>query len=318
MSLRSIARRVVRPLPQWCAIALRAPQADVRIELRMGDEGVDVTANLVVAALRPLTLGIGLDDPMQRSLEQQPEIQLRWLECDGGRTLGVLRLQGPQIWHVAGAHIGLFAIKSGAHRCLPWPYRTWNRQLQARAMRKQKRNSQNLWMPPEAAEQLMVFYICPRPVVLVSVEAEGHSNIFPMDLIGTVEPGLFTLALRSTSVSIPTLRTGRQAALSSAAASDRALVYRLGAHHKEPVVNWLELPFALGRSSRLSLPVPADALRVRELAIVDYREIGSHTFFAARVLTDQPGPIREQLHHTSGFHQDFRARHGRAFPMAAS
>jgi flavin reductase (DIM6/NTAB) family NADH-FMN oxidoreductase RutF len=317
MSLRSIARRVVRPLPQWCAIALRAPQTAVRIEMRVGPHAVDVTANLVVAALRPLTLGIGLDQAMQRWLEQAGDIRLHWLECDGGRTLGVLRLRRPQVWQAAGAHIGLFQIESGEHRCLPWPHRTWNRWLQARAMFKQ-RKAENLWMPPHAAEQLMVFYICPRPVVLVSVEAEGHSNIFPMDLIGTIEPGLFTLALRSTSISIPTLRTGREAALSSASASERALVYRLGTHHKEPLVDWRELPFAVVRSSRLSLPVPANALRVRELAIVDYREIGSHTLFAARVLTDQHGQTGQQLHHTSGFHQDFRVRHGRPFPMAAS
>ena len=315
MSPRSIARRLLRPLPQWAPIALRPPQTDVRIELSSGVLRVDVTANLVVAALRPLTLGIGLDASMRRSLEQTAHPQLHWFECSSARELGSLRLRSPQLWHVAGADIGLFEIETGEHRCLPWPYRPWNRWLQARAMRKQ-RDPHNFSMPPDAAEQLMVFYICPRPVVLVSVETEDHSNIFPMDLIGTIEPDLFTLALRSTSISIPTLCSARRAALSGVPATDRALAYRLGSHHKNPLADWGALPFAIARSSHLSLPVPATALRVRELAIDGYREIGSHIFFATRVVSDQPRLLQEQLHHTSGFHQDFRARHGRAFAVA--
>jgi flavin reductase (DIM6/NTAB) family NADH-FMN oxidoreductase RutF len=315
MRARSLARRVLRPLPQWCAIALRPPQKQVQVELRSGTLRREVTGNLVVAALRPLTLGIGLDAAMKHSLELQSDIELYWSECVDGRRLGALRLQRPQLWHAAGSDIGLFEIASGVHQCLPWPYRPWNRWLQNRAMSK-NRDPHNFALSHAASEQLMIFYICPRPVVLVSVETPSHSNIFPMDLIGNIEPGLFTLALRSTSISIPVLRELRRAALSSVPASDRALAYGLGAHHKNPLVSWHELPFVLERSSRFSLPVPATALRVREVEIDDFREIGSHTFFVTRVVSDHPVRQEEQLHHTSGFHQDFRLRHGRPFAVA--
>src|SRR6185369_14027293 len=94
-----------------------------------------------------------------------------------------------------------------------WPYRSWNRWLQDRAMKKNT-DPYNFVMAPQAVQQLMIFYICPRPVVLVSVDDGSHSNLFPMDLIGPIAPDRFTLALRSTSQSVPTMKSSRRLALS--------------------------------------------------------------------------------------------------------
>jgi flavin reductase (DIM6/NTAB) family NADH-FMN oxidoreductase RutF len=180
------------------------------------------------------------------------------------------------------------------------------------------RDPHNFAMPPDAAEQLMIFYICPRPVVLVSVDDGTHSNIFPMDLIGSIEPGWFTLALRSTNVSIPVMKRVRKVALSSIAAAQCATAYRLGAHHSRPAMDWSALPFEVGRSSHFSLPIPANALRVRELEICDYESIGTHTFFVTRVVCDSPLRNELQLFHTSGLHQDFRSHRGRQFTRAGT
>jgi len=172
-------------------------------------------------------------------------------------------------------------------------------------------------MPPDAVQQQMIFYICPRPVVLVSVDDGSHSNLFPMDLIGPVSADRFTLALRSTSPSIPTMKSARRVSISDVPARDYATAYKLGVHHKNVKVEWDRLPFEVRRSREFSLPYPSIALRVRELQILDFDTIGSHTFFVTRVSSEDSAEEAAQFFHTSGIYQHFRSCNGRPFPRAS-
>ena len=169
-------------------------------------------------------------------------------------------------------------------------------------------------MEPAAAQQLMIAYLCPRPVVLVSVEAPGHHNIFPMDLIGPLQrSGFFSLALRSTNVSAPIMREVRRVALSGIPGTMKTTVYKLAEHHRRPLNGWDELSFPVRPSREFGIPVVAEALRVQELTIVHHQEIGSHTFFLARVVSDENPAAGMQLHHTAGFHQAWHRRSGTPF-----
>jgi flavin reductase (DIM6/NTAB) family NADH-FMN oxidoreductase RutF len=309
-------KRWLRPLPQWPPVALCAPQAAVRIALVTARGEFDVTRAAVVAALRPFTLAVGLDAQLLSAIEADPVPQMRFTDLESGRTVGVLRLQHVRNWNTSGAAIGLFEVRDGTQCCLPWPYRPWNRWLQNRRMRANT-DPNNFFMPPAAVQQQMIFYICPRPVVLVSVDDGVHSNLFPMDLIGPVSAEHFTLALRSTSPSIATMKSARRVALSDVPARDFAAAYKLGIHHKNVKVDWEHLPFRIERSAEFSLPCPAIALRVRELAIADFDTIGSHTFFLGRVVSESAPAEGSQFFHTSGIYQYFRTRRSRPFPACS-
>jgi flavin reductase (DIM6/NTAB) family NADH-FMN oxidoreductase RutF len=318
MNPRDALSRLAKPLPQWSAIALSDPQTDTRIQLSSGTLQWDVTRNVVVASLRPLTLAVGLNATVEEPLTRLADTELRFFDREHPEQwLGALRLRAPRVWRGAGSGVALFEIADGKHRCLPWPRRPWNRWMQSRAMR-HNRDPHNFAMPPQAAEQLMIFYICPRPVVLVSVDDGTHSNIFPMDLIGALDPAWFTLALRTTSVSVEVMKSARRVALSDIAATDCTIAYRLGAHHARPAVDWNALPFTIERSERFSLPVPAGALRIREVEICEFESIGSHTFFVTRIVSDRRLRGGAQLFHTSGLHQNFRADRGRRFAQAGA
>ena len=306
----------LRPVSQWSAVALRQPQEAIEVKLTSVAGDFDVTRNNVVVALRPLTIGIGLVQQLCPAIECASDLRLQFVDCGTRRTLGILELERRGDWATAGATVALFGVSVGAHRCLAWPYRPWNRWLQNRAARRNL-DPGNFALSPEATQQIMIFYICPRPVVLVSVDDGRHSNIFPMDLIGPIAPDRFTLALRSTSVSVETMKSVRRVALSDVAAGDRRIAYRLGAHHKNAQIDWSGLPFKIARSPHFSLPVPESALRIRELEILDVDVVGSHTLFLSRVESDHSIGDGAQLFHTSGIHQHFRTRHGRAFPPAS-
>lgn len=303
----------LRPLPQWPPIALQFPQQAVRVALTTGLGSFDVTNVAVVASLRPFTLAVGLDARTLSALEADATPQLQFEDLDSNRTVGALQLQHVRNWTTAGTTIALFEVREGTQRCLQWPYRTWNRWLQNRRMRANT-DPNNFFMPPAAVQQQMIFYICPRPVVLVSVDDGAHSNLFPMDLIGPVSADHFTLALRSTSPSIAAMKSSRCVALSDVPAREFATAYKLGIHHKNVMVNWEALPFKIGRSRNFSLPCPDIALRVRELAILDFDTVGSHTFFVGRIVSDLPTGEGTQFFHTSGIYQYFRTRQARPFP----
>jgi flavin reductase (DIM6/NTAB) family NADH-FMN oxidoreductase RutF len=306
----------LRPLPQWPPVALREPQESVQVRLSTVRGEFDVTRAAVVAALRPLTLAVGLDAQLTSAIEDRSAPALHFVDLESRRTVGMLQLQHVRNWNTSGAAIGLFEVQHGTHRCVRWPYRPWNRWLQNRRMRRNT-DPNNFFMPPEAVQQQMIFYICPRPVVLVSVDDGSHSNLFPMDLIGPVSSDRFTLALRSTSPSIATMKSARRVVLSDVPARDYATAYKLGIHHKNAMVDWGDLPFETQRSRNFSLPYPAIALRVREIEILDFDTIGSHTFFVTQIASEDSAGDDAQFFHTSGIYQHFRSCKGRPFPPAS-
>ena len=295
-------RPLVRPLPQWSTVAVAAPQQVVTATLHWDDQSADVTADHTVASLVPLVITTSLD------AGQHPVLEYR--DRATGKPLGVLRLARMASVATEKTSIALYRVTAGEHRCLGWPLRAWNGWLQNRLMLK-NRSPQHFAPEPAAVQQLMIAYLCPRPVILVSVDTPGHRNIFPMDLIGPLErSGFFSLALRSTNVSVSVMREVRRVALSSIPATMKAAVYQLAKHHKQPLQGWNAPPFPVHPSREFGIPAVAAALRIQELDIVHSQEVGSHTLFLGRIVSDEKLAEGTQLHHTAGFHQAYRRRHG--------
>ncbi|WP_233511184.1 flavin reductase [Dyella psychrodurans] len=295
----------MRPLPQWSTVAIAPPSQAVTATLRWDGKLVDVTADHTVAALKPLVIATSVD--------AGPHPVLEYYDSATGRWLGILHLVRMAPVVTENTSLALYHVAAGEHRCLGWPRRPWNAWLQNRLMLKHQA-PHHLAMEPAAVQQLMIAYLCPRPVVLVSVGTPGHQNIFPMDLIGPLErSGYFSLALRSTNVSQPIMRDVRRVALSNVPAAMKATVYKLSEHHKQPLPDWNALPFPVRPSREFGVPAVAGALSIQELSIVHSQEIGSHTFFLCRVMSDEQLVKGEQLHHTPGFYQAYRRRWGMPF-----
>ena len=298
-------RPFIRALPQWSTVAVAPGQQMVIATLYWDGESVDVTQDHTVASLVPLMIATSLD------AGQRPVLEYR--DSATGKLLGTLRLTRSASVATETTSLTLYYVTGGEHRCLGWPLRAWNAQLQNRLMLK-NRPPQHFSPEPDAVQQLMIAYLCPRPVVLVSVSAPGHQNIFPMDLIGPLErSGLFSLALRSTSSSVPVMREARRVALSNIPATMKAVVYKLAEQHKHPLEAWNALSFPVQPSREFGIPAVAAALRIQELDIVHSQEVGSHTLFLGRIVSDENLAQGAQLHHTAGFHQAYRQRKGMPF-----
>jgi len=300
-------KRYLRPLPQWAAIGACQARGSVCVWLRSGGGCFDVTENHVVAALNTLTLALGLDVPLQRAVGDDHEPSLVFVDRQSSHSLASLQLRYEKTLRIGAAELALYQVQGHQQRCVRWPYRAWNSWLQGRAARKNT-DPANFAMTRDSQQQIMIFYIRPRPVVLVSVEHAEHVNIFPMDLIGPVLSDRFTLALRSTSRSVEAMKACGRIALSDITAGDVQIAHALGRHHRQATMDLATLPFAIERSPHFSLPIPAIALRIREFEIMDFAAVGSHTLFVCRQQFERRVRDGVPLCHTSGIYQHFRSR----------
>jgi hypothetical protein len=151
----------------------------------------------------------------------------------------------------------------------------------------------NLW-------SLLVFYIRPRPVVIVSVsDRDGQPHLFPMDLVGHAPGGTFLMALRSTNLSVASMGNSRRVAMCEVPASFASTAYDLAAAHKVRR-RAAALPFEVTSSPTWRLPLPAAGVRIREVEILHVEQVGSHHLFTTRVIHDVDSG-QPRLHHVCGF-----------------
>ncbi len=296
--------------PQQCSIGLHDPQSEISVWLHGLGQPRDVTQNNVIASARPFTIGIGLErSPISAEAGGTP-LSLQFRERDGEqRLLGVIRLRLNEVTTVGLDQVGFFEILSCTNYCVPRA-RLWARYAQYGYQRWRSRThpGSNVPMVGREVHSVFVFYICPRPVVLVSVVDGNFTNIFPMDLIGPVGMQHFSLALHSTSTAVPLMERSRRIALSSVPIEQTSVAYQLGRNHNKTSVEADEIPFATTKSAAFALPVPCFALRVREMQIESVRTVGSHTLFLARTVEDCQLAEGLQLFFVHGFYQAWRCR----------
>lgn len=299
-------------LPQQCTIGMPDPQAEVGIWLEQSGHEVDVTNNHVVACAFPFTVGIELNG---EGSTRAPGIHfLKIRERHGDRNLlAHVQLRKSGAVTANGRELSLFHVQSCNHYCLPRP-RLWAYELYQSFIRRRSDKNPEIPMSMRAARAMNVFFICPRPVVLVSVEHGENGNIFPMNLFGAIGDGYFAFALNSARRAAPLVERAGRVALSSIPIGQAELARQLGKNHRRDSVDWNQLPFVTTASTELELPIPQFALRVREMEIEAVRKLGSHTLFFARVIRDERRGEGMQFCMIHGLYQAWRLRTSRARP----
>jgi hypothetical protein len=102
-------------------------------------------------------------------------------------------------------------------------------------------------------------------------------------------------------------KTGR-IVLNSVPMADAPIAYRLGPNHNVPTIDWNKLPFPSRVSQTFKMPVPSFAFRVREMQVEQIHRLGFHTFFLARVISDEQLANVPEFCVAHGFYEDWRIR----------
>ena len=273
-------------LPRYGPLGLCDPQRYVEVWLHGLGQPRDVTCNNVVAALRPFTIGVMLGRDETPLSERHP-MRLCMRDHESNRQLGSIGLRPIRSIPLPEHQFCLFETDGCENRCVSTPsLRLYYLLKWWRAKLVQRRNPYNFQMTRADLRSSYVFYICPRPVVLVTVAHGDSGNMFPMDLIGPTDSPWYSMALRKTSPAVRLIVESRRMALASAPFAYKDIAYELGKHHKQVSIDWARLPFATECSPQFGLPVAEAALKVREVEVREFHDVGSHMLFMTSIVRE--------------------------------
>jgi flavin reductase (DIM6/NTAB) family NADH-FMN oxidoreductase RutF len=275
-------------------VGLPDQQHQMRICLEGLDEAIDVTNNHVIACASPFTVGMCLTtEQASRAGQRDVALQFRVPDC-GDALLAEVVLRRAGSLPGNGQELSLFHVRSCTNYSLP-RLRMWVHETYKFIERHWKDRHPEIRMSVLGCRVMTVFFMCPRPVVLVSaLDAEKSGNIFPMNYIGHVGSHRFAFALNTLRKAAPLVERIGRVALSSIPIQHAGLVRKLAKNHRLDAVNWSELPFETMPSAALRVPVPRFAARVREMEVEAVRDLGSHTLFFARMIRDEH--LSDDLH----------------------
>jgi flavin reductase (DIM6/NTAB) family NADH-FMN oxidoreductase RutF len=307
-AVRSTLKRLIfGPIdyPQQCPIGMRDPQSEVTVWLHGLGAPRDITYNHLMASGSPFTIGVGFDEGWHTAVRERKRLSLKFHERSGERRLlGEIGIQLSSILPAGNQQLCLFQVRSCRNYCLP-RLRLWARYLQYARIRSRAPESD---VPITAREihAMIVFYSCPRPVVLVSAADGCSRNIFPMNLMGTIGDGYYCFALNTSRQAASLVERSGRIALSSVPLEQTSVAFQLGKNHRKTSIDLSQLPFMTRPSPGTGLPVPKFSLRVRELQVESVQKIGSHTLFVARIVGDERWEDGLQLFVVHGIYQAWR------------
>jgi flavin reductase (DIM6/NTAB) family NADH-FMN oxidoreductase RutF len=290
-------------IPQQCVLGLRDPQEEIAVELHGLGVPRDVTHQHTLASAVPFSVCLRLESDLEDIAVRAKNLSLRFSEKSGSqRLLGEFALRPRAILPIDDHKGYCFTVSKCKNYCLP----------QARLLAHYFHGAYARWRrPPDLhmssrdIRAMPIFFICPRPVGLISVGGLA-GNLFPVNLMGPLGDSTFGFALNSSRQSMALLKRARKFALSSVPLEQASVVRGMGGNHKRGSIDWQELPFGIMRSKRLGLPVPCFSLRVREMEVITSQDMGSHTLFIARILEDQHYMHGPQFFMIHGMYQAYR------------
>ena len=291
-------------IPSKVDLALQYPQSEVDVWLHGLRVPVDVTHQHLMACGAPLTICVGFDSERLRDENFDQQMTLRFHEHASPKwLLGEIGLRFVSGFTVAKQTLCLFHTTYHKNCCLP-RLLLWAQYMRhARSRRKNRAKNLDVPISTPEARAMIVFYFCPRPIALVTVE-EGHvRNMFPMNLMGSIGNGYFAFGLNSSRAAAPLVERARRVVLSSVPPEQSAVVSKLGANHRRSSIDWNQLPFALVRPNMIDAPVASFALTVSEMQIEVVRRLGSHTLFVAKTIAEERLAEGPQLYHVHGIYQ---------------
>jgi flavin reductase (DIM6/NTAB) family NADH-FMN oxidoreductase RutF len=284
-------------------LSLPYPQPLVDVHLNGLGAPLDVTHSHLMACGAPFIIGIGMDPGRFKSHAFPRRLLLSFREHAGDRRLlGEISLRFVSSLRVGTRELCLFRTKRSRNLCLS-PLQQWVQHI--RQTRSRRRNRpKNVDVPITAPESraMAVFYLCPRPIALVTVETAEARNIFPMNLMGAIGDGYFAFGLNSSRAIAPLVARSRRIVLSSVSPDQSLLISKLGSNHRKPSIEWRDLPFPLIQPQMISAPVPSFALGAIEVEVETMRPLGSHTLFVGRIVAEKCFTDGPQLFHVHGFY----------------
>jgi flavin reductase (DIM6/NTAB) family NADH-FMN oxidoreductase RutF len=157
---------------------------------------------------------------------------------------------------------------------------------------------------------MAALFCCPRPVFLIGVVGhDGIGNTYPFKVSGQLNREFVGFYLEHNGLPEKFVRQTRRVTLSSVPMQLAPIAYSIEQNHYDPTIGRQKIPFATRPSQLFNIPVPVFAPMVRELQVERVRRLRYHTFFLARVVSEEQLAAVPELCVVHGFYQDWRVKH---------
>jgi len=298
-------------LPQEFTIGLPDPQTEIAVWLHGMDEPRDVTLRQSTACSAPFVLCIAFDKGKTPTERQLRKLSLKFCERQGRRSvlgeIGLRLATNTPVISTLGSELLFFEACSSSNYCLPRLRLGAHYLFQAHAAWNTV-NTSGVEMSFLERRAAMVTFIRPHPISLVSAVASDCQNIFTMNVMGDLGYSRWGFALKDSRTAAHIVERAGRIALSTVPLSKARFVYELAANHFKQTVEWDQLGFQTKKSVEFQIPVPVFASRVREMEVETIQKIGSHTFFVARIISDETFTSGEIVCAIHGFYQARRLK----------
>jgi flavin reductase (DIM6/NTAB) family NADH-FMN oxidoreductase RutF len=256
----------------------------------------------------PCTLWVAFDAGQSPDEKQRESLSLEFRQRTGRqKLLGKISLKWTQTVAAGHTDILIFEPRGAGNYCHPRSrlyayllFQLW----------KQRRSDIKIKLSRLEQLAMSVIFICPRPISLVSVAHEGRENMFPLNVMSDVDDQYFAFALTACKIPAQFLEKVGRFALSVTPIEQAPVAFALAVNHNTYSMEFKDLPFPTRLSPKLGLAVPVFSPRVREMEIESVHKVGSHSFFVARIISDERFANGGEFSVVHGFYQAWRLRHG--------
>lgn len=274
------------------AVPVSTSGTDYEVYFEQSGTSVPIHKKHSLVALKPLLIAINRE--VARAAKGKIILKYK------GKPLGSLDVEQTSEVHDGNCQVGIYKVKRFRNKVVN-PAKMLLNSFYLLMQNWSDPRYKNMILPVHSQHQMHVYYMQPRPVVLITAGNTDEFDIFPMDNIGYVTENTFLLGLRKTSPSLQKLDTGQNLCISFVPYERRADAYALGTHHINGVIHSHHLSFDLIPSHLFSLPVPEFSLDVIEGTITHRQLFGSHVLLNVSVKNkyfQHNGPV---LAHTPWF-----------------
>ncbi len=272
-----------------------------------GDRHLDVSNTHLFIGYRPLILAIVFADG-QEAVSAANIIELSFvdqeLDSPEPNRACVARLQARKIrTRAVGRHtIVFYEGTHGGHRFISGFHQFINNQRE----RLRRDAPGNVSLPGNLHDQVRIAYSVPRIIALITISEGGLMNMFPTDLHGPCGNKYYVSSLRHGGKASQQVERTRKLLLAFMPARDFQLVYGLGKNHMRDPRPYSEFLVLSGNSATLKLPVPASALRYKELEVIDSFDRGIHRVYIYNVVGEQSLQQGNTLAHIHQYYAQWR------------
>ncbi len=313
LSIKRQIRKLLTGLavPQeYCCLELEQMAEPLKVILSTNGNTFtkDVTDSHLFLGYKPLIIGFERGEHDGKHLLDDDEICLSFVqrEFDSDSTwkgfpadssaVAKVTLKKVHGMDVNGRRIALYEGINGVHSFISPLHQSANNFLE----KFRNRSVGNISLTGNLFDQVRIAYAVPRKISIITVSDGSLINMFPTDLHGPIGTSFYAGSLRIGGKANEQVESLTKVVISDIDASAYKQTYALGKNHMNDLQNKDGFTLHQKRSNTFNFPLPASALRYRELTRISSFDHGIHRIHFYRIVNSEvlanAGPSLAHIH----------------------